>query len=358
MKAKRLLKALLLLALITFIAWLVWNKVRGVRKEDLAKAQARVGMGKLMVDAFIARPVPLENTLDASGNLLANESISLQPEINGRITHIYFQEGSFVSKGTLLVKLFDRDLQAQLEKLKAQLALEQLTLQREQRLLAINGISQQTVDNQKNLVDATQADIDNENAQISKTEIKAPFNGIVGLRNVSEGAIVGPGTIISTLDQIDPLKMDFTIPGKYADDISRGDEVLFHVSQLEGEQKGRIYAMEPQINQNTRTLRVRCLVSNKGGKLLPGSYTDVTVSLKKIPDALMIPTQAIIPTTRNQEIILYSAGRARFVTVQTGIRTQTDVQITQGLQPGDTVVITGIMQARPGIPLKITRYQE
>ncbi|MBX6379060.1 MAG: efflux RND transporter periplasmic adaptor subunit [Thermoflavifilum aggregans] len=340
---------------ITAIGALVANKLKKDRQLRQQQMLARRGSGVLQVDVFVVKPQVIQQTLDASGTLMSNEWINLQPEVSGRITELNFREGSYVKKGTLLVKLFDGDLQAQLQKLQAQLSLQQLTLERQEKLLAINGISQQDVDNTRNQIASIQADIRNVQAQIRKTEIYAPFDGVIGLRNVSLGAIVTPATIIATLQQIDPLKLDFTIPEKYAPLIDTRVPVSFRTAGFDQDFQGRIYAIEPQIDENTRTIRIRCHVPNPAQKLLPGAYADVKLVLKKIPQALMIPTQAIVPTTRDQQVVVYRHGKASFVNVQTGIRQEDFIQVIHGLSPGDTVLITGMMQVRPGVPLHINQ---
>ncbi|MCL6524298.1 MAG: efflux RND transporter periplasmic adaptor subunit [Thermoflavifilum sp.] len=342
-----------ILLIVLAIGWLAFHKIQKDRQLRQQQMLARRGAGVLQVDVFVVRPQPVQQTLNSSGTLISNEAINLQPEITGRIIQLNFQEGAFVRKGTLLVKLFDGDLQAQRQKLQAQLALQQLTLQRQENLLAINGISQQEVDNTRNQIASIQADIENIQAQIRKTEIYAPFNGVIGLRNASIGAIVNPSTVIATLQQIDPLKLDFTIPEKYAPLLDTHVPVNFHTAGFDEVFHGYIYAIEPQIDPNTRTVRIRCHVPNNKNKLLPGAYADVQLVLQKIPHALMVPTQSVIPTTRDQQVIVYRQGKVQFVNVETGIRQQDLIQITKGLSPGDTVLVTGMMQARPGMRVQI-----
>lgn len=358
MSTKRTGRLVLLVVVLGLVGLLAYNKIN---KDKAAGAEKKMAMNvskDLLLDVYVVRPVDLKNNLDASGTLMGNESVDLQPQVGGMITHIYFNEGSFVTKGTLLVKLFDADLQAQLEKLKLQKSLAQLTLQRQEKLLAINGISQQDVDNTRNQVASAQADIDNVLAQIQKTEIKAPFNGIVGLRNISEGATVSPTTVIATLQESDPLKMDFSIPEKYRNLLNRGDAVSFTVSEDPNKKfTGKIYAIEPDIDVNTRTVRIRAILPNPGGKLHPGSFANVHLDLKNTPNALMIPTEAIIQTTRDKQVVLIKDKRVQFATIQTGTSNASQVEALSGLQPGDTIAITGIMQAKKGMPVKFLSIQ-
>lgn len=350
---RKIIRIILIIIVAGVIGALAYNKV----KKDNKLAEERKSMTKgsraLLVDAFIVKPVPLQNDLEVTGTLLSNESIVIQPEITGRITQINFKEGVYVKKGDLLVELFDGDLKAQLEKSKIQQQLADTTLKRQKQLLAINGISEQNVDNTQNQVASAQADIDYYKAEITKADIRAPFDGKVGLRQVSVGAIVTPSTIITNLYQNNPLKLQFSVPEKYRDRISLGDKVNFSVSEMQERTfPGKIYAIDPGIDPATRTVTMRALVQNNNGVLAPGAFAVVHIDLHHIPDALMIPSQALIPTTQDAQVVVSKNGKAAFVTVQTGERTAEQVQITAGLKAGDTVLTTGIMQAMPGIPLQ------
>lgn len=350
---RKVVQIILIVAVIGIVGALAYNKV----KKDHKLAAERAGMAKsskgLLVDAYVIKPVPLQNNLEVTGTLLSNESIVIQPEITGRITQINFEEGSYVKKGDLLIKLFDGDLKAQLEKSQIQQQLADTTLKRQKQLLAINGISEQNVDNTRNQVASAQADIDYYKAEISKTDIRAPFDGKVGLRQVSIGAIVTPSTVITDLYQNNPLKLQFSVPEKYRSRISLGDNVNFSVAEMRDRTfSGKIYAIDPGIDPATRTVTIRALVQNNKGMLAPGGFAVVHIDLHHIPDALMIPSQALIPTTQDAQVVVSRNGKAAFVTVQTGERTSDQVQITSGLKAGDTVLTTGIMQAIPGMPLQ------
>lgn len=330
----------------------------GKKKDPAASATApRQAARAVKSDAVIAKAVKLDQTIDASGTLQSNEEVQLQPEISGRITNIYFKEGTNVAKGTVLVKLFDGDIKAQIQKLQLQQDLSKTTLKRQENLLKINGISQQDVDVTANQVSAYQADIEYNKIQLQKTEIRAPFSGTIGLRNVSEGAIVSTTTIMTTLQQIDPLKIDFAVPEKYRLAVKKGDIVSFKVAGDPDSYKGSIYAIDPKIDLATRTVKIRAILPNKGGKLFPGSFVKMTILLKDIPNAIMVPTQAVIPGTRDKQVIVADSGRAKFVIVETGIRDKDNVQITSGLEPGDTVIISGIQQLKPGSVIQYNKVQ-
>ncbi|WP_295121578.1 efflux RND transporter periplasmic adaptor subunit [uncultured Chitinophaga sp.] len=351
------LRTVLLITVVAVAAFFIYRAVSGGKKKEPAAAAARGTARAVLSDAIVTKTVKLDQTIEASGTLQSNEEVQLQPEISGRITNIYFKEGAYVTKGTVLVKLFDGDIKAQLQKLKLQQELSQTTLKRQENLLKINGISQQDVDVTANQVSAYGADMEYNKVQLQKTEIRAPFSGTIGLRNVSEGAIVSPTTIMTTLQQLDPLKIDFAVPEKYRNAVKKGDIVSFKVAGDLEDYQGSIYAIDPKIDLATRTVKLRAILPNKNGKLFPGSFVKTIISLKDIPDAIMIPTQAVIPGTRDKKVIVADSGKAKFVTVETGIRDKDNIQITSGLQIGDTVIISGIQQLKPGSVIQYNKVQ-
>jgi len=352
--SKRIIRIVLILVVVGVVALLAYNKVNKDDQLNEQRASRSENSGRIMADAFVVNPVSLKNDINATGTLLSNEAVQLQPQTSGRITQLLFKEGSYVHKGDLLVTLYDEDLQAQLKKAMIQQSLADTTLARQKQLLTINGISRQEVDNTRNQVASYEADIAYYKAQINEMRILAPFSGRIGLRQVSEGAIVTPTTVITTLYQDDPLKLEFSIPEKYRNQIRVGNQVSFTVSESPDVSfQGKIYAVNPGIDPQTRTVTLRAWVPNKGGRLSPGAFADVHIELHEIPDALMIPTQALIPTTQDAEVAVYRDGKAHFVTVKTGIRTADKVQITSGLQPGDTVLTTGLMQATSGSTIQL-----
>ncbi|CAL1521508.1 efflux RND transporter periplasmic adaptor subunit [Chitinophaga sp. MM2321] len=358
---KKTVRSIILLVAAGIVIFFVYKKIAGKKAAEGPVAGASGAKGAparaLLTDAWIVKTSDLGQSIEASGTLQSNEEVDVKPEINGRITHLYFKEGTNVSKGALLVKIYDEDLRAQLQKLKLQQQLAKTTLERQENLLKINGISQQDVDVTRNQVSAYGADMEFTQTQLQKTELRAPFSGKLGLRNVSEGAIVSSATIITTLQQIDPLKMDFSVAEKYRNAIKTGDKVNFYVSGDIKEYQGSIYAIDPKIDLSTRTVRLRALVPNNNGALFPGSFAKVKILLKDLPDAIMIPSQAVIPGTRDKRVIVADNGKAKFVVVETGIRTESNVQITNGLQPGDTVITTGILQLKPGMELNYNKVQ-
>jgi membrane fusion protein (multidrug efflux system) len=309
--------------------------------------------GPLLVEGFIAQPHSVSEAIEVPGSLLAFEETQIKAEVSGRIVQLNIQEGAIVKKGDLLVKLFDADLQASLRKLQVQLEINQKTVDRQRDLLAINGISQQDFDLSALAVDNLKADIESTRIAISKTEIRAPYDGKLGLRNVSLGAYVSPSDIITSIRQMNQLKLEFAIPEKYAKNMSVGYVVKFRTDGGTRDHNATVIATEGSVDQATRTLRVRAIVKQLDNELVPGVFAKVNLQMGFTADALMIPTQAIIPGARNKQVILLKKDSALFTVVDTGIRDSSYVQIISGLRAGDTVITTGLMSIRPKSKLKI-----
>lgn len=304
------------------------------------------------MDVLVAAPRPISNEIEANGSVVANEYVELHPEISGRIVYLNVPEGGQVAKGTIIARINDADLQATLEKAKAQLALYQKTEERERKLLDINGINEADYDLAVSNVNSTKADIDYTQAQLDKTIIRAPFDGVVGLRQVSPGAYITPANIIATVQQLDKTKVDFTIPEQYSNVVRKGALVDVQLDALtRTRRKGLIVATEPQINLSSRNLKVRALLQD--GVAHPGAFVKVFVNAGVDKRAIMVPTNCIIPEDRNNQVILVKGGRAKVVNVETGVREADNIEITKGINPGDTVIVTGVLFARPDAPVAI-----
>lgn len=308
-----------------------------------------------IVEGYIVKPSTISNSIEVAGNLMPYESTELHPEVSGRVVQLNIQEGGHVRKGALLLKLFDGDLQAQLKKLQVQLSISEKTVQRQGELLKISGISQQEFDLSGLNVNNIKADIDVIRTEIRKTEIKAPFDGRLGLRSISIGAYVTPQTIIATIQQVDLLKLEFTVPEKYTSDISVGQMVTFTTEGNNKSYKAKIMATEATVTENNRSLRIRAVLAAKDRNLIPGAFAKVVLDFGKDNNALMIPSQAIIPGSRNKQVIVYKDSIATFTVVGTGIRDSSQVQITSGINEGDTIVITGILSVKPNSKIKISK---
>jgi membrane fusion protein (multidrug efflux system) len=310
-----------------------------------------------VVDVIIAKTKTITNILEANGTVIANESVELHPEATGRLIYLNIPEGSFVKRGTVLARVNDADLRAQLNKSKAQLELYQQNEERLRKLLAINGVNQADYDAALNLVNSTKADIAYTDALIEKTIVRAPFNGVIGLRQVSPGTYVSPTTIIATLQQTSELKIDFTLPEEYSNIIKIGNTVDVEVDAANQiRREATIIATEPQINQNTRNIKVRALFQK--GKGNPGAFVKVYVNAGSDNKAVMVPTNCIIPNDIYKQLILVKNGNANFVDVTTGMRDSANVAIVRGVSPGDTVVVTGVLFARDKAPVKVRSVKE
>ena len=272
-----------------------------------------------------------------------------------QITQLYFQEGSRVAKGALLVKLFDGDLVAQRKKLQFQKELADKNEQRLRQLLAVSGISQQEYDIATSQINTLSAEIEITDIQIQKTSIRAPFSGIIGTKNVSTGAYLTPANVIATLHQLNPIKLDFTVPEKYRTSIGNGDRLTFNVESHKEPFSAKVQLIDPQVDAETRMVRVRALAENAGGKLFPGTFAKVNLPLKETANALLVPTQAIIPEARLKKVVVVKNGKATFQTVETGVRESSMIQILSGVAVGDTVVVSGLMQLRPDAAVQVAQ---
>lgn len=308
----------------------------------------------LSVNGFVVVSQRLKEDIVSSGSLLAAEQVDIYPELSARITHLNIREGQPVAKGALLVKLFDADLRAQLEKLQAQADNARRTEDRNKQLLARGGISQQEYDIVTTNLRSSLADIELVRANLQRTEIRAPFSGVIGLRNVSAGAVVSPSTLIARLQQITSLKLDFSIPEKYGQSVRNGSPISFLVDGSSQPNRGIVYAIEPGVEEQTRNLRIRARINNTSAKFRPGTFARVTLTIQN-EQSLVVPTQAVIPQTRTNQVILVKNGKAVFKDVKTGLRTAGSIQILSGVQVGDTVATTGLLFLKPDAPVKIGR---
>ncbi len=305
------------------------------------------GDGKRKVEALVIRPTTLLNDISVTGSLLSFDEVELKNEVAGRIVLLNLPEGKAVKKGTVLVKLFDDDLQAGLKKLNAQLALQQQIYKRQSQLIKVNGISQNEYEQSLLQVQTLEAEIDAQKAQIRKMEILAPFDGIIGLRNVSLGAVVGTSTTLATV-RSNRLKLDFFVPEKYGDAIRAGMNVDFLLYSGQKSHHATVLATERSIDDDTRNLKVRAVINQASEGLIPGAFANVQLELGSNPHALLIPTESIIPMERNKQLIVARQGKAHFVNVKTGIRKESMVEITDGLQSGDTLIVSGLLFFKEG----------
>ncbi|MFW5707566.1 MAG: efflux RND transporter periplasmic adaptor subunit [Bacteroidota bacterium] len=315
------------------------------------------GPRALNVEALVMEPIRLVEVINSSGTLIPDEEVELSFETSGMIVDIDFEEGTRVKRGEMLAKINDRPLQAQLLKLQAQKKLAEEREFRQRSLLSRDAISQESYDQVVTDLQSIEADIMLVQARIAETELRAPFDGVVGLRHVSEGTYVNANTRIALLIKNDPLKIEFAIPERYSGEISPGYPLRFFLDGIKDTLKANIYAIEPKVDTRTRNIVVRAMYSNPGERIKPGRFVSIQLDLAEVDDALAIPTEALIPEMDGDRVFVYRHGKAHSLEVTTGLRTEDMIQITKGLQPGDTLITTGILQLREGIPLVLDTIQ-
>ena len=352
---KRILTAVIVL-IILFLAALpkldLFEDTDGV---DASAAVAKPAASKIIpVNAVVVEPQRLSNKIQVTGAILANEALEIRSEISGKITGIHFQEGQWVNKGELLLTINDEELRAQLEKLKYTRKLREDMEYRQRLLLDKEAISQEEYDQALTGLNTSTADIKVLEAQIAKSHIRAPFKGVIGLRYVSEGSYITPQTAIATFSNIDPAKVEFSIPGRYSNDVKIDDVIEFSTEASNDIFEGRIYAIDPMIDPATRTLKMRAISPNPERRLLPGQFARVDLILNREDNAIMVPTEAVIPELDGHKVFVAKQGMVEERKVQVGIRTNKDVEIAQGLNQRDTVVTSGILQIKQGSQVDVT----
>jgi membrane fusion protein (multidrug efflux system) len=304
---------------------------------------------------MIAATSPLDADIEVPGTILPNETTEIHPEVSGRVVQLNVREGSFVGKGALLAKLYDGDLQAQLNKLQVQLKIAEQTEDRQAQLLKIQGISQQEYDLSLLQVSNLKADIDIVREAVRKTEIRAPFNGKLGLKNISQGAFVTSATIITTISQVSQLKLQFNVPEKYGSQLKNGQAVTFTIDGSTKTFLANVMAAEVEMDENTRSLAIRALVKNSDPALIPGVFAKVRIVLGKSEDAIMIPTIVVQPLGRKKLVYLYRGGKSVPADITTGVRDSSNVQVLTGIKVGDTVITTGLLFLRPNADVKLKK---
>ncbi len=348
---KKVRTPLLIIALLAILVVLKLTVLSDKTQTSSAAKQNKPAPGNVTV--YVALAGKFDTKIETTGTTLSNEEVDLKPEASGKIVQLFFKEGDKVTKGELLLKLNDADLVATLKKLELQEKLAADKEGREKKLLSIKGVSQEEYDAALNALQGIQADMEYTKAQVDKTEMRAPFDGVIGLKSVSEGSYVSPTVKIASIQQLDPIKIDFSIPEKYSGIIRKGDKLHFKIQGQQIQFDGTIYAIEPKIDLATRTLQLRARCPNKDGRVLPGSFANIELILRETNNTILIPTEALVPVLKGQNVFVYKNGVASSQKVETGARTATQIEITSGLQSGDTVITTGIMQLKPGSPVRI-----
>jgi membrane fusion protein (multidrug efflux system) len=321
-------------------------------------SQRRLPIG---INAVVLKKQSLTDKFISTGTTISDEEVDLSFESSGKVVEICFQEGAHVKKGDLLAKINDKPLQAELKKLEAQIPLAKERVFRQGALLKKDAVSQEAYEQVTTELEKLMADIELVKSKILQTELRAPFDGIIGLRLVSEGAYATPSTIVANLTKISPLKIEFSIPERYVSDVSEGTNISFYMEESSGitqKHHAAVYAMESKVALETRTLKVRALYPNINEAILPGRYLSVEVIRREIKNALAIPSEAIIPEMGKNIVYIYKEGEAKSTEIITGLRTESQVQVLEGLSPGDTIITTGVMQLRMGMKVTIDHLKE
>ncbi len=299
------------------------------------------------IDVIIAMPQKITESIQVPGTLTASETTEIHPEVSGRLTMLNVREGAYVSRGSVIAKIYDADLQAQLKKLQAQLGIANQTANRLSQLLNIQGISRQDYDMAVLNANNIRADIDIVRTNIARTVVRSPFSGKLGLKEISVGAYVTPSTIITVIRKTSDMRLDFTIPEKYISEAKTGTMVFFTVSGSDVRHAAKIMATESGITENSRSLNIRSRVMGSDPALIPGAFANVMLDFAPNYTALMIPTQAIIPQARGKKVVLFKNGVATFTDITTGVRDSSNIQVLSGINVGDTIVTTGLMSVKP-----------
>lgn len=310
----------------------------------------------VIVDVIIAGKNSISNKIEVNGSVLANEAANLQPEVSGRLTYLNLPEGTRVSQGTVLARINDADLQANMQKIRVQLDLAQKNEERLRKLLSINGINQADYDAVLNQVNTLKADLDITQAQIDKTVLKAPFTGILGLRMISPGAYVTPATILATLQQTDKVKIDFTVPEMYIDLITKGKTVNVQTAAGTAMKKAVIIATEPQIDATTRNLKVRALL--EGANVNPGGFVKVLIETGGKNSSILVPTNAIIPDAKAKKVVVVKNGKGILTDIVTGLRVTGAAEVLSGINVGDSIAVSGVLFVRPNSQLKVRSVKQ
>lgn len=310
--------------------------------------------GTMQVEGYRIEPQTLPNDISTTGSVLANEEVQLKSEVSGRIERINFKEGEAVRKGQLLVQIDNEQNVARLKRVKVQLKQAQKNLDRQEELLDVEGISEEVYEEAQLKVADLESQKAELQAQLDDTEIRAPFEGTIGLRQVSPGSFVNAGDNIAYLVQDNPIKLEFSVPEGYAGQVRENNFVNFTVGGINDTQRARVYAVEPRVNPESRSIAIRARADNQDHKLVPGAFAEVQVSLDTLTNAILIPSNAIITENQGKSVFIIKNGKSAKKRITTGVRTESKIHVLKGLNPNDTVVVTGLLGLKPGVAIGIS----
>ncbi|MGQ7947640.1 efflux RND transporter periplasmic adaptor subunit [Flavobacterium sp. WC2509] len=349
MKIKNIVYALLLLGFVGFIGYRVTSN--NAKKND---SKGKDEKDKpITVTGIVIHPKTFDNNLSLSGSIEANEQIEIHSEVSGIVEGIYFKEGSNVAKGQLLFKVNDIELRAQLTQATTKEGLAAENERRAKLLLQKEAISQEEYDIARADYKSAQAQSQLIRAQISKTSVRAPFSGKIGLRSISPGTYITPTILVAKLVNSGKLKITFSIPEKYASQVRSGSTIDFTVSESDKIYTAKIYAIQPEVEVATRTLQIRAIADNIDGNLFPGTFADVKLPLTIIKDAIVIPSEAIVPVQEGKKVFISNMGKAKQIMVDASTRTDASILILSGLKAGDTLITSGVMSLKDEAPIKV-----
>ena len=356
---RTLARLAVVLTIAAVIGGLVASKLIPASKKASEKKKKKGSKTKeVLVTTWEVEPETITDALSTVGTLKADESIAIQNEVPGKVVRIGFEEGERVERNQMLLQMRRDPLEAELEVKRQEKALVETQIERQRKVLEKGGISQQEFDVTQNRLQVLEAEMDRIRAELDKTTVRAPFDGIVGLRSVSQGAILTQGTEVAELSKLDPIELDFTVPERYADHIETGTSVRFRVHNSNAIHEATIDAIEPKLDAGNRVLHVRARTDNPERRLRPGSFAQVRVVVGTIDEALTVPSVAVITSGDRKSVWVSENGKAKKQNVEIGIRTENRVQITEGLEAGDTVVVTGRQNVQPGAKLKVDTSED
>lgn len=360
MKARYIFYILLTLGLVYLIYYRISANKKLAGEGSGFKSGPKGAMGKgdkpkppTVVEGIVVKTTAFDNDLEVTGNIEANESVVLRSEVAGLVTGIFFKEGASVNKGSVLVKINDKEVQAQLREAITRQNLSATNENRAKQLLEKGAISEEEYETAMADLQSLKAKTQLIRAQLQKTVITAPFSGKIGLRNISVGEYLTPASVIANLLSTNPIKVTFSVPEKYAGQIKINSAITFTTNTASKKYSGKVFALEPGINQQTRTLQIKALAQNNNNELVPGAFAKVKLALSTINDAILIPTEAVVPTLKGKMVYITTNGMATPVDIEAGARTAESVLITSGLKVGDTVLTTGTMSIKPETPVKV-----
>ncbi|MCF0198984.1 MAG: efflux RND transporter periplasmic adaptor subunit [Bacteroidaceae bacterium] len=352
MKKKGFIWAAILAVAVGLAGYVYQNQGEAEKSDAPSRGKERAG-GPLHINAEVVKRQTLTDEIRVTGLLIPDEEVNLSFETSGKVVEICFQEGARVKRGQLLAKVNDAQLQAQLRKLQAQVPLAEDRVYRQTALLQRDAVSKEALEQVKTELEALKADIDMVKAQIAFTELRAPFDGVIGLRQVSVGTYASPTTVVSKLTKVTPLKVEFSVPERYSSEVKKGSPLEFTVDGFLSPFRATVYACESAVDKVTHSLTVRARYANASGELVPGRYASITLTKQTIAGTLAVPSEAIIPEMGKDKVFLYRGGKAQPAEIKAGLRTESRVQVLSGLSEGDTLITSGTLQLRTDLDVVI-----